>query len=108
MFSAEEPDTGGKKPQEYVRPYSFDFKPSAETDPNFKFRTGAPGESTAEQRYFAPEFKGLGVYKGGTEPGPSFYGTPTAEQLALYSKPKDSPLDPLESLKAGGFSPLRT
>jgi hypothetical protein len=92
MFSAEEPDTGGKKPQEYVRPYSFDFKPSAETDPNFKFRTGAPGESTAEQRYFAPEFKGLGVYKGGTEPGPSFYGTPTAEQLALYSKPKDSPL----------------
>jgi hypothetical protein len=92
MFSAEEPDTGGKKPQEYVRPYSFDFKPSAETDPNFKFRTGAPGESTAEQRYFTPEFKGLGVYKGGTEPGPSFYGTPTAEQLALYSKPKDSPL----------------
>jgi hypothetical protein len=82
------------------------LKPSAETDPEFKYRTGAPGESTAEQRYFTPEFKGLGVYKAGTEPGPSFYGTPTAEQLALYSKPKDSPLDPLESLKAGGFSPL--
>jgi hypothetical protein len=26
LFSDEEPDTGGKKPQEYVRPYSFDFK----------------------------------------------------------------------------------
>jgi hypothetical protein len=105
LFSDEEPDTGGKKPQEYVRPYSFDFN-RADADPEFKYRTGAPGESTAEQRYFAPEFKGLGVYKAGTEPGPSFYGKPTAEQLALYSKPKDSPLDPLESLKAGGFSPL--
>jgi hypothetical protein len=102
MFSAEEPDTGGKKPQEYVRPYSFDFKPSAETDPDFKYRTGAPGESTAEQRYFTPEFKGLGVYKAGTEPGPSFYGTPTAEQLALYSKPKDSST----GLKAGGLAGL--
>jgi hypothetical protein len=102
LFSAEEPDEGGKKPQENVRPYSFDFKPSAETDPNFKFRTGAPGESTAEQRYFAPEFKGLGVYKSGTEPGPSFYGTPTAEQLALYSKPKDSST----GLKAGGLAGL--
>jgi hypothetical protein len=34
----------------------------------------------------------MGVFKAGTEPGPSFYGTPTQEQLALYSKPKDSPL----------------
>jgi hypothetical protein len=102
MFSAEEPDTGGKKPQEYVRPYSFDYKPSAETDPEFKYRTGAPGESTAEQRYFTPEFKGLGVYKAGTEPGPSFYGKPTAEQLALYSKPKDSST----GLKAGGLAGL--
>jgi hypothetical protein len=101
MFSAEEPDEGGKKPQEYIRPYSFDFN-RADADPEFKYRTGAPGESTAEQRYFTPEFKGLGVYKAGTEPGPSFYGTPTAEQLALYSKPKDSPT----GLKAGGLAGL--
>jgi hypothetical protein len=101
MFSAEEPDVGGKKPQEYIRPYSFDFN-RADADPEFKYRTGAPGESTAEQRYFAPEFKGLGVYKAGTEPGPSFYGKPTAEQLALYSKPKDSPT----GLKAGGLAGL--
>jgi hypothetical protein len=102
MFSAEEPDEGGKKPQEYIRPYSFDYKPSAETDPNFKFRTGAAGESTAEQRYFTPTFTGLGVYKAGTEPGPSFYGTPTQEQLALYSKPKDAVL----GLAAGGVAGL--
>jgi hypothetical protein len=101
LFSAEEPDVGGKKPQEYIRPYSFDFN-RADADPEFKYRTGAPGESTAEQRYFAPEFKGLGVYKAGTEPGPSFYGKPTAEQLALYSKPKDSPT----GLKAGGLAGL--
>jgi hypothetical protein len=77
-------------------PTHLTLKPSAETDPEFKYRTGAPGESTAEQRYFTPEFKGLGVYKAGTEPGPSFYGKPTAEQLALYSKPKDSPLQDLK------------
>lgn len=91
MFSAEEPNTGNK-PQEYVRPYSFDFKPSAETNPDFRFRTGKPGESTAEQRYFSPAFTGLGVYKAGTEPGPSFYGTPTQDQLKLYSGPKPTGL----------------
>jgi hypothetical protein len=89
LFSAEEPDTGGKTQQEYIRPYSFDFN-RADVDPNFKYRTGAPGESTAEQRYLSPEFKALGVYKAGTEPGPSFYGTPTAEQYALYSAPRSN------------------
>ena len=103
MFSAEEPDTGGKKPQEYVRPYSFDFKPSAETDPNFRFRTGAPGESTAEQRYLTPTFTPMGTFKAGTEPGPSFYGTPTAEQYALYSRPKDQNI---LGLAAGGVTGL--
>lgn len=87
MFSAEEPDTG-KKPQEYIRPYSYDMKPSAETDADFKYRTGKPGESTAEQRYFTPTFTPMGVFKAGTEPGGSFYGTPTQEQYDLYSKPK--------------------
>jgi hypothetical protein len=101
MFSAEEEQEKGKKPQEYIRPYSFDFN-RADADPEFKYRTGAPGESTAEQRYFTPEFKGLGVFKAGTEPGPSFYGTPTAEQYVLYSKPKDSPL----GLRAGGIAGL--
>lgn len=102
MFSAEEPDEGGGKPQEYIRPYSFDFKPSADTEPGFKYRTGAPGESTAEQRYLTPTFTPMGVFKAGTEPGPSFYGTPTEEQYALYSKPKDSSL----GLAAGGIAGL--
>jgi hypothetical protein len=97
MFSAEEPDEGGKKPQEYIRPYGFDFN-RADTEPGFKYRTGEKGESTAEQRYFTPTFTPMGVFKAGTEPGPSFYGTPTAEQYALYSKPKDSTL----GLAAGG------
>jgi hypothetical protein len=83
-------------------PIHLTLSRSADADPEFKYRTGAPGESTAEQRYFTPEFKGLGVYKAGTEPGPSFYGKPTAEQLALYSKPKDSPT----GLKAGGLAGL--
>jgi hypothetical protein len=87
MFSAEEPDTGGKKPQEYIRPYGFDFN-RADTEPGFKYRTGEKGESTAEQRYFNPTFTPMGVYKAGTEPGPSFYGTPTADQYALYSGPR--------------------
>jgi len=103
MFSAEEPDTGGKKPQEYIRPYSFDFKPTAETDPNFRFRTGVKGESTAEQRYLTPTFTPMGVFKAGTEPGPSFYGTPTAEQYALYSRPKDQNI---LGLAAGGMTGL--
>jgi hypothetical protein len=101
MFSAEEPDTGGGKPQEYIRPYGFDFN-RADVDPEFRYRTGAPGESTAEQRYLTPTFTPMGVFKAGTEPGPSFYGTPTAEQYALYSKPKDSTL----GLAAGGVAGL--
>ena len=101
MFSAEEPDEGGGKPQEYIRPYSFDFN-RADTEPGFKYRTGAPGESTAEQRYLTPTFTPMGVFKAGTEPGPSFYGAPTAEQYALYSKPKDSSL----GLAAGGIAGL--
>jgi hypothetical protein len=89
MFSAEEPDTGGKTQQEYIRPYSFDFN-RADVDPEFRYRTGEKGESTAEQRYFTPTFTPMGVFKGGTEPGPSFYGTPTQEQLALYSAPRSN------------------
>jgi hypothetical protein len=89
LFSAEEPDTGGKKPQEYIRPYGFDFN-RADVDPEFRYRTGEKGESTAEQRYFTPTFTPMGVFKGGTEPGPSFYGTPTAEQYALYSAPRSN------------------
>jgi hypothetical protein len=101
MFSAEEPDTGGGKPQEYIRPYGFDFN-RADVDPEFRYRTGEKGESTAEQRYLTPTFTPMGVFKAGTEPGPSFYGTPTAEQYALYSKPKDSTL----GLAAGGVAGL--
>lgn len=103
MFSAEEPDEGGKKPQEYIRPYGFDFKPSAETDPNFKFRTGERGESTAEQRYFTPTFTPMGVFKAGTEPGPSFYGTPTEDLYKLYSEPKQLAAGGITALKKGRF-----
>ena len=103
MFSAEEPSSGAK-PQTYIRPYGFDYKPTAETDPNFKFRTGAPGESTAEQRYFTPTFTPMGVFKAGTEPGPSFYGTPTQAQLDLYSRPKDGNI---LGLSGGGVASLR-
>lgn len=104
MFSAEEPQEfgPGKVPQAYVRPYSFDFN-RADTEPGFKYRTGEAGESTAEQRYLTPEFKGLGVYKAGTEPGPSFYGTPTAEQYALYSGPRK---DGIIGLAGGGVAGL--
>jgi hypothetical protein len=102
MFSAEEPDQGGKKPQEYIRPYGFDFN-RADVDPEFRYRTGVPGESTAEQRYFTPEFTPMGVFKAGTEPGPSFYGTPTQQQLALYSGPKR---DGIIGLAAGGVAGL--
>jgi hypothetical protein len=102
MFSAEEPDQGGKKPQEYIRPYGFDFN-RADVDPEFRYRTGVPGESTAEQRYFTPEFTPMGVFKAGTEPGPSFYGTPTQQQLALYSGPKQ---DGIIGLAAGGIAGL--
>jgi hypothetical protein len=101
-FSAEEPDEGGKKPQEYIRPYSFDFN-RADTEPGFKYRTGEAGESTAEKRYFTPTFTGLGVYKAGTEPGPSFYGTPTQEQLALYSGPKNENKNEFDPSNLLGF-----
>jgi len=103
MFSAEEPSSGAK-PETYIRPYSFDYKPTAESDPNFKFRTGAKGESTAEQRYFTPTFTPMGVFKAGTEPGGSFYGTPTQAQLDLYSRPKDGNI---LGLSGGGIASLR-
>lgn len=92
MFSAEEEQKPGGASQSYTRPYSFDLKTEADINPEFKYRTGKPGESTAEQRYFTPTFKGMGVYKSGTEPGPSFYGTPTQEQYDLYSGPKTTGL----------------
>jgi len=103
MFSAEEPSSGAA-PQTYIRPYGFDYKPTAESDPNFKFRTGAKGESTAEQRYFTPTFTPMGTFKAGTEPGGSFYGTPTQEQLDLYSRPKDGNV---LGLAGGGIASLR-
>lgn len=100
MFSAEEKREPGKKPQEYIRPYSYDMKPEAEVNPDFAYRTGKPGESTAEQRYFTPTFTPMGVFKAGTEPGGSFYGAPTKEQYALYSGPRTTGL----ALAAGGIA----
>ena len=91
MFSAEEPAAAtppGQTRQAYIRPYSFDYQRASDIDPNFKYRTGAKGESTAEQRYFTPTFTPMGVFKAGTEPGGSFYGTPTDDLYKLYSGPK--------------------
>jgi hypothetical protein len=49
----------------------------------------------------------MGSFKAGTEPGPSFYGTPTAEQYALYSKPKAREEDNPLGLAAGGIAGLK-
>jgi len=102
-FFAQEEESGPEAPQQYIRPYAFDYN-RADTDPEFRYRTGKPGESTAEQRYFTPTFTSMGVFKAGTQPGPSFYGTPTAEQYALYSKPRSKNEDEYSS---GGIASLR-
>lgn len=62
----------GKPPYEAkIRPFKYD--PGRKTEgPEFEYRTGERGESTAEQTYFAPTFTPVGVYKAGTEPE---YGT---------------------------------
>jgi hypothetical protein len=57
---------------QFIRPFKYKAKPSAEEDENFRYRTGERGESTAEQRYFGSEFTPVGVFKAGTEPA---YGT---------------------------------
>jgi hypothetical protein len=101
-FFAEDEEEEGKAPDTRIRPYAFDFR-GPETQEGFEYRTGVPGESTAEKRYFTPTFTPMGSFKAGTEPGPSFYGTPTAEQYALYSKPKDDAL----GLAAGGIAGLK-
>ena len=103
LFSAEEEQEKGIKPQAYIRPYSFDYQKASDLDPSFRYRTGDRGESTAEQRYFTPTFTPLGTFKAGTEPGGSFYGTPTQEQLSLYSRPKDQNI---LGLSAGGVAGL--
>ena len=86
-FFAQEEESGPEAPQQYIRPYAFDYK-GPETQEGFKYRTGKPGESTAEQRYFTPTFTSMGVFKAGTEPGPSFYGTPTEDDFRRFSEPK--------------------
>lgn len=98
-FFAEDEEEGNV-PDTRIRPYAFDFR-GPETQEGFEYRTGVPGESTAEKRYFTPTFTSMGSFKAGTEPGPSFYGTPTAEQYALYSKPKE------KGLAAGGIAGLK-
>jgi hypothetical protein len=67
----EEPSNLPIKDQ-YIRPFKYRARPSAEEDANFRYRTGERGESTAEQRYFGSEFTPVGVFKAGTEPA---YGT---------------------------------
>ena len=86
LYEAPNQEFGGEKKNVYIRPYAFDMN-RQDTQPGFAYRTGAPGESTAEQTYFTPKFSPLGTFKAGTEPGGSFYGTPTAEDYAKYSKP---------------------
>ena len=57
---------------QFIRPFKYKARPSAEEDENFRYRTGERGESTGEQRYFGSEFTPVGVFKAGTEPA---YGT---------------------------------
>jgi len=57
---------------QYIRPFKYRARPSAEEDKDFRYRTGERGESTGEQRYFGSTYTPVGVYKAGTEPA---YGT---------------------------------
>ena len=57
---------------QFIRPFKYRARPSAEEDADFRYRTGERGESTGEQRYFGSEYTPVGVYKAGTEPA---YGT---------------------------------
>jgi hypothetical protein len=57
---------------QFIRPFKYRARSSAEEDENFRYRTGERGESTGEQRYFGSTFTPVGVYKAGTEPA---YGT---------------------------------
>lgn len=64
LLAGEEPTPMVSTPG-MVRPYTYD--PSRQTDqPGFQYRTGAPGESTAEQRYFSPSFTALTPYEPGS------------------------------------------
>ena len=58
--------------EQFIRPFKYRARPSAEEDENFRYRTGERGESTGEQRYFGSTFTPVGVFKAGTEPA---YGT---------------------------------
>lgn len=98
FFAADEQEEG-KAPETRIRPYAFDFK-GPETQEGFQYRTGKPGESTAEQRYFTPTFTAMGSFKAGTEPGGSFYGTPTEDDFRRFSEPK-------AVYKSGGIASLR-
>jgi len=72
------PSAEGKVYQPNIRPFKFDAG-SASQDPNFRFRTGERGESTAEQRYLSNQFTPVGVFKPGAEPA---YGTYKAGGIA--------------------------
>ena len=57
---------GGPPPSSgMIRPYTYD--PGRQTtQPGFQYRTGAPGESTAEQSYFTPSYTALTPYVPGS------------------------------------------
>jgi hypothetical protein len=57
---------------QFIRPFKYRARPASEEDENFRYRTGARGESTGEQRYFGSTYTPVGVFKAGTEPA---YGT---------------------------------
>jgi hypothetical protein len=64
LLSGEE--DGGPPPSSgMIRPYTYD--PGRQTgQPGFQYRTGAPGESTAEQTYFTPSFTALTPFVPGS------------------------------------------
>jgi hypothetical protein len=62
-YAAGEEQKGPEAQKAYIRPYKYDVGRQ-----NVPYRTGARGESTAEQQYFTPTFTPLGVYRPGQEP----------------------------------------
>ena len=62
-FMATQGDYKPPEGKEAIRPFDFDYGKQ-----NVTYRTGMPGESTAEQRYFVPTFTPRGVFKPGEEP----------------------------------------
>jgi hypothetical protein len=90
--AAEAPSSGGVSPT-YLRPFKYNANRQDVT-----YRTGAPGESTSEQLYFAPRFTPVGVFRPGEEPA---YGTYADGGFIARGDE-----EPVERLMGGGLTAL--